>query len=192
MQSKTLFCSDSHISHVNSIPYCNRPFKDIVEMNDEIVRRWNSVVSPEDTVYHLGDVAFGSVKTAEEVLFRLNGKIVLVAGNHDRRLKKTDALRARFEIIVDYYELKVPEERENIVLSHFPFAVWNSSHHGALHFHGHCHSTPDRAPTGTSLRCDVGMDNFDFTPRTLAEIRERMREYPEYVNFDYHDEDTNR
>lgn len=182
----------SYFSHTNIIKYTNRPFKDIHEMNDALVNRWNSVVGPEDTVYNLGDVCFGSVKMAEECLFRLNGKIILIAGNHDKRLKKTEALSCRFEKIVDYYELRVPEESERIVLSHFPFAVWNSSHHGALHFHGHSHSVPTNARTGTSLRCDVGVDNFDFTPRTLQEIRERMKTYPQHVNLDHHNEDTSR
>ncbi len=192
MKEKIFFCSDTHISHINILKYVNRPFADIHEMNRELVRRWNSVVSADDTVYHLGDVAFGSVKTAEEVLFSLNGKIVLVAGNHDRRLKKTDALRARFEKIVDYYELKHEGESERIVLSHFPHMAWNESHHGALHFHGHSHSVPGRVLTGTSLRCDVGVDNFDFTPRQLWEIKERMKTYPLHVNADFHDENTSR
>ena len=52
------FTSDTHFDHKNIIKYCNRPFKDIDEMNAELERRWNAVVAPGDRVFHLGDFAF--------------------------------------------------------------------------------------------------------------------------------------
>lgn len=74
--------SDSHWSHHNIIRYCNRPFEDVHHMNKVLTENWNSVVGPEDTVYHLGDVAFAPFK---KFLPYLNGKIILIQGNHDRK-----------------------------------------------------------------------------------------------------------
>ena len=53
------FTSDTHFSHCNIIKYCNRPFKDVDEMNKILIQNWNNVVRPDDIVWHLGDFALG-------------------------------------------------------------------------------------------------------------------------------------
>lgn len=75
------FTSDTHLGHKKIIEYCNRPFKDVYLMDKAIVENWNEVVSDDDTVYHLGDFAFGGIKN---YLPHLNGNIILIRGNHDR------------------------------------------------------------------------------------------------------------
>ncbi|MBW1783070.1 MAG: metallophosphoesterase family protein [Deltaproteobacteria bacterium] len=102
---KIFAVSDSHISHSNILIYTNRPWLrpgDIVdgkfisneirttrteEMDNELIRRWNEVVSKDDTVYHLGDFVFAPRKGGEAkiilILEQLNGKIHLIKGNHD-------------------------------------------------------------------------------------------------------------
>lgn len=55
----TFFTSDTHFGHANIINLCNRPFKDVNHMNNMLVENWNSVVSDDDTVFHLGDFALG-------------------------------------------------------------------------------------------------------------------------------------
>lgn len=57
-------------------------------MNYALTARWNERVSPEDTVYHLGDFAMGSPDAWPEILSRLNGHKILVPGNHDRGREK--------------------------------------------------------------------------------------------------------
>lgn len=52
------FIADMHFNHENIIRYCNRPFENSNEMNEYIIK-WNSVVTENDIVYHLGDVGFG-------------------------------------------------------------------------------------------------------------------------------------
>lgn len=67
--------SDTHLGHKNIITYCHRPFKDTYLMNKAITENWNSVVKPEDTVYHLGDFAFGGIKN---YIPYLNGTIEFI------------------------------------------------------------------------------------------------------------------
>jgi len=52
-------------------------------MNLEIVRRWNSVVSKDDLVYHVGDFAFKGILNGKRFENMLNGNIVHIQGNHD-------------------------------------------------------------------------------------------------------------
>ena len=100
------FTSDHHFGHRNIIRFCKRPFNSAIEMDDEMVRRWNEKVTPEDTVYHLGDVGMIKPEILHRILNRLHGKICLIKGNHDRAaLECSD----RFEWIKDYHELWVPD-----------------------------------------------------------------------------------
>src|SRR3972149_2927673 len=83
--SNIFFTSDTHFNHANIIKYCGRPFGSVDEMNREMITRWNAVVDPEDTVYHLGDFALGKVSEWPAIFRQLNGsKKILIRGNHYR------------------------------------------------------------------------------------------------------------
>lgn len=80
------YISDTHFNHTNIIKYCDRPFSDVNEMNEKIVYNWNSLVQPDDVVYHLGDFGlFRGSKQPESFMCRLNGRIYLIRGNHDHK-----------------------------------------------------------------------------------------------------------
>ncbi len=87
--SRILFIGDTHFNHKNIIEYTSRTRwfkpKDTMSMESEIIRRWNKVVKPQDIVYHLGDFAFGDQEEIKRLVKRLNGKIRLILGNHDKR-----------------------------------------------------------------------------------------------------------
>jgi calcineurin-like phosphoesterase family protein len=91
MSAKVFFTSDTHFNHANVIKYCVRPFASIEEMNRVMIERWNAVVGPEDTVYHLGDFAMGKPSEWPAFLRQLNGaKKILIRGNHDRSSRQTE------------------------------------------------------------------------------------------------------
>lgn len=76
------FSSDHHFFHTNVIGFCKRPYSSVEEMNEDMVEKWNTVVSNNDKVYYLGD--FSLSKRAVEVFsLRLNGEKYLIPGNHD-------------------------------------------------------------------------------------------------------------
>lgn len=168
------FTADTHFGHKNIIKYCKRHFTSIGMMNVKLVDNWNQVVKEDDDVYHLGDFAWQK-ETTREVLGKLNGNIHLIRGNHDKRILKGD-IPDRFIWVKDYHELKIEDEEmdidQYIILSHFPFEIWNKRHHGAWHLHGHCHGTfpsPDH-----QARLDVGVDVHNYFPISYEEVKQLM------------------
>lgn len=83
MKQKILFTSDHHFGHSNIIRYSSRPFQNVEEMNEELIKRWNEKVGAHDLLYHLGDISLGNPELTKTVLDKLNGKIFLIKGNHD-------------------------------------------------------------------------------------------------------------
>ena len=82
---KYFVISDTHFGHENIIQYCNRPFKTVEEMDNVLIKNWNETVSNKDVVVHLGDFALCSKKMAREICSQLNGKKILIKGNHDQQ-----------------------------------------------------------------------------------------------------------
>ena len=153
------FTADSHWNHANIIKYCNRPFQSVDEMNRTIIDNINAKVSSKDTLYFLGDFAFGPMAPFRE---QINcGNIVLIRGNHDRQID-----RKLFSSINDIAEYK--NNGLNIVLCHYSFRVWNKSCHDSFHLFGHSHGTL-KIDEG-SLSMDVGVDCNNFHPYSLDEI----------------------
>lgn len=185
MTQKTWWVSDTHFFHKNIILYSNRPFaskeemearsiqlESVKRMNDAMVQAWNDKVSPEDTVWHLGDFALTKDRDgASRILDKLNGHKHLVRGNHD---PSWVCNLPQWESVQDYKEQRI--EGKNIVLCHYAMRVWNRSHHGALMFYGHSHATLP----GNSQSVDVGVDNWDYAPIGLDEILARLKTLPPY------------
>lgn len=156
----TWFISDTHFGHANIIKYSNRPYKDVDEMNEMMIQEWNKLVKPGDNVHHNGDFAFMPVDRLEKLLWRLNGNIHLVLGNHDKEIVKNRnrlLKQGKFNTIQNYNELKMGGEM--IVLFHYGLRVWNKSHHGSILLYGHSHGS--LPPYGKSV--DVGVDCKEIT-----------------------------
>lgn len=125
--------SDTHFWHANIIHYCGRPFKEVTEMNEILIKNWNETVAPNEVVYHLGDFALAA-RAVETIVPRLNGRINLILGNHDfphpahARGRKEDSRERWTKIYLDYgfnsvqleESLNIPEVA-NFRLFHLPY-----------------------------------------------------------------------
>lgn len=159
------FTADTHLGHANIIKYDNRPFASVEEMDDAIIRNWNRKVSPNDTVYHLGDVAFypwNKPEVLKRYLSRLNGKIHLILGNHDRA--RDAQASGRFETIQDYHLFK-GDKVKRIALFHYPMRSWFAKGTGTMHFFGHVHGSIPLMRGAV----DVGVMCHDYAPISLEE-----------------------
>jgi len=165
------FTADTHFGHGNIIKYCNRPYATRGIMDAELVANWNSVVRPEDIVYHLGDVGLCTPEYLLDILYSLNGQICLIKGNHEKAAL-SPLCRDRFEWIKDMHTLRnvcVDSEantKVDIVLCHYAMSVWNKSHHGAWHLFGHSHGTHK----GVGLSFDIGVDCHHFYPLSAEQV----------------------
>ena len=165
------FYADPHLNHEKIIRFCQRPFTDVDNMNEVLITRYNNRVKPSDTVYILGDFSW---KEHAKFAHRLNGKKTLIMGNHDK-MREED--RSAFSRVIgkcpsEYGILEINDNKQKIVMCHFPMESWNASFHGSWHLHGHCHG---RLPEDVGkLRLDVGVDVWDYAPVSLDEIRAKM------------------
>ncbi len=78
------FTADYHLGHGRIIEYCNRPFKSVEEMDETIIENHNKTVGKTDTVFFLGDLCFSRI---DKYWPRLNGNMIFIEGNHDRRIQ---------------------------------------------------------------------------------------------------------
>jgi calcineurin-like phosphoesterase family protein len=156
--TKKFYFSDPHFDHKNIINLTNRPFKDVDEMNETLVRNWNSVVTDNDEIYMLGDFAW---KRPGYWFERLNGIKHFIYGNHDEE----DTRKLPWASQQDY--LEVQDEGKHVILFHYPITDWNRRHHGSYHLFGHVHGQPQPIK-GPAF--DVGAEEMGYFPRTLKEI----------------------
>ncbi len=184
------FTADHHFDHQNIIKYCARPFAGVNEMNEEMVRRWNSVVKPEDTVYYLGDFSMAE-RPIEHFGRQLNGEKRLIIGNHDRchpRKQNSALVQATYReagFTSFDVELKLRIAGQEVLLNHFPyFAAEPAAGYVVKHqdlrpkdqglwlLHGHVHEkwkVKDRM-------INVGVDAWDFYPVPISAIESLIHE----------------
>lgn len=143
-----------------------RQFTSVEDMNESLIRMWNSVAQPGDIIYILGDVAFMQSTAATKIVQRLNGEKILITGNHDSKLLKDKKFRDEFTAIYPYYELRLDEQK--YCLFHFPIAEWNQCHRGAIHLHGHLHGNPSGLEEFKAI--DVGYDATGKIMISVAEV----------------------
>jgi calcineurin-like phosphoesterase family protein len=153
------FTSDTHFGDHRVLNIRPRPFGAVADMNEAMIERWNSRVTDNDEIWHLGDFAAG-IRVAEAILPRLNGRKHLVSGNNDG----PDVCALPWSSVQAYVELTV--DNVMLVLCHYPFRSWNGMHRGSVNLHGHSHG---RLKPMTR-QFDVGVDAREFQPVLLDEL----------------------
>jgi len=187
--SNRFVISDTHFGHTNSwekfkLPNGDplRPFTSTEEMDETMVERWNAVVRPQDTVYHLGDVVINR-KSLHHVK-RLNGKKRLVRGNHDI-FKDSDYREVGFESL---YGVRVFVDK--FILSHIPLHPDCVTDRFRVNVHGHLHAnevmeltlqvTGDDIYPYEEERIDprylcVSVEHTDYRPLSFDEVDAKIK-----------------
>jgi len=182
---RIFFTSDNHFFHENIFKFTSRPFRDLSHMHEEMIKRWNAVVRPGDTVYVVGDFTNGGNSADREwAANRLNGFKILVQGNHD----KGQDLPKGFQAMVRDCSLVIAGQK--VTVKHYPLRytrwktimLWIKSFPkkpirpkyiksmprdaGQYHMHGHTHSKYKFKEN----QIHVGCDAWKCTPVYIGEI----------------------
>lgn len=198
---RLFFIADTHIGHRNIIKHCKRPFLfdsskgfndksnlDVNWMNNDIVTKWNSVITDEDDVFVVGDFFYKTKNgTIKHILDSLNyRRLFLVEGNHDHRgVLGAAYLREYFTDIQDRFEIRVREPELNadyqtIVLDHYPMLSWNHMGRDAWHLYGHVHTNlpyfgKDGHPHPNAIEIGYDCKYMDREPKSYNELKELIR-----------------
>ena len=133
--------SDLHFMHTNIIGYCDRPFFNVDSMTDALMATLQKVPKDELILFG-GDMAMGNYQKAVELIRRLPGRKILIAGNHD--LTRDGICKLALE--KDLFEAVVPflawlgYQGRLVVVSHYPILVPDTyKNTPVLNYHGHLH-----------------------------------------------------
>ena len=179
--------SDTHFGHLGVCKFLRddgtklRPWDSPEEMDEEMIKRWNETVRPNDKVYHLGDVVIN--RKALKTLGRLNGDKVLIKGNHDI---------FRLEEYTPYFrDIRGSHVMNGMILTHIPVHE-SSLYRFGTNIHGHTHSnrvtmtTRDGARTEVDSRYQcVCVEQTDFRPILFEDVIKRIKEEGGTTGFKY-------
>ena len=174
--------SDTHFGHAGVCKFMRndgvtklRPWADASEMDEEMIKRWNARVKPNDKVYHLGDVVMS--RKSLSIMERLNGDKVLIRGNHDI-FRDTDYYKY-------FRELRAYHVMNGMILSHIPIHEDSLGRFG-VNIHGHTHANRVKKAIGFSdgkivyndendvrYHC-VCVEQTDFTPILFEDVMKRI------------------
>ena len=170
--------ADCHFNHANIIKYCGRPFKSVEQMNEVLIRNWNSRVKEGDIVFHVGDFCFRNSKGGKvgeglpvksiEIEKKLNGKIIHVKGNHDKNNSTKTII----------HNIRICHANKIINMVHNPE---HCNYDVGINFTGHVHQNWDirRFILGYKFTdcINVGVDVWDFKPVKFDEIISRYNKW---------------
>lgn len=164
---KTFVIADTHFGHSNIIKYCDRPFVTVEEMDRKLIQKWNSVVSKNDVVYHLGDFAVSNVDRISSYRNKLNGKIFLIQGNHDGY-----NIRKYYEAGFDKVYDKPIIYKDFFIMSHQPLFITSSMPYANIF--GHVHNNPEYTDYTSNTFC-VSCERINYEPVPIDKIVDKMK-----------------
>jgi len=190
------YIADTHFDHPDILKWASETrghYRDIDEMNADIVRVWNETVGKKDEVRIIGDFAFANHRKWVNML---NGKKFLILGNHDGMPLEaiaglagnvdtnTQKTLQQFRKVATQVECTTNGQK--MIMNHYWVGTWEDAYYGAWCLHGHVHGRRrESLPDGLDPRylyLDVGWDvhkkplSFDEIDEIMLEKARRMPE----------------
>lgn len=165
--------SDHHLGHNNIYSFLGndgeriRPWAETAEQSDEMmIEAHNAVVKAGDTVYFMGDVAIRA--KALSLLTRMNGRKILIRGNHDIFKMKQYAEH--------FADIRATHLLDKLLISHYPLHPSSVPEWAIGNAHGHTHEKPVLGPDGTPdpRYINLCVEAVGLTPLTVEEVCDRL------------------
>lgn len=181
--SKRFWISDPHFGHSKILTFMKsdgtplRDFSSVEEMDEFMVSRWNETVTKNDTVNILGDLTIN--KKNLPILDRLNGRKILIMGNHDNHKIKN--------LVPYFYDIRAYDRKKHhsgvrVVSTHVPIHTGSIGRWGTnIHGHTHAHSLDD-----PRYFC-VCVEQIDFRPIEFTEMIEKIKKRNEEWGYEWVD-----
>lgn len=183
---KTFITADPHFGHWGVCKFLRsdgsklRPWDNPDDMDEALIDNWNRVVGPNDKVYVLGDLAMRP-KPVRRVMPRLNGRKVLIKGNHDIFKLK--------EYTEFFYDVRAYHVLNGVIYSHIPIHPESVGRFGC-NVHGHLHANRvmktfgkhDTKEIDPRYYC-VSVEHTDYTPIEFGELQEKIVQQGGEVGF---------
>lgn len=179
MEKKIWIVSDTHFGHDREFIWSPRGFESIWEHDEKIIKNWNSKVSAEDTVYHLGDVMLGNNEYGLSCLKQLKGNIHIIRGNHDTE-SRLAAYRNCWNVVEVCDAKYLKYKKYHFYLSHFPTITSNYDQDKSLkrrliNLCGHSHTRDRFEDLGKGLIYHCELDAHICCPITIDKIIEDFK-----------------
>lgn len=200
------FTSDLHLNHKNICHGVSewegkrgtRDFNNLDEMNSAILDSINSRVAESDTLYILGDFAFGDKSLIPTWRQKINcDDVRLLYGNHDHAIEKSfqacfNNMNGQRGNLTHYGETHIKDragKKHGVVMFHYNIGgVWNKAGSGYFHLFGHSHgSMPKSEVRGKAF--DIGWDVFQ-RPLNEHQVCDMMEQLGNNPKLDHHDQNT--
>lgn len=172
--SKIYLTSDWHFNHDKDFIWKARGFTSVDEMNTEIIKRHNSIVTNNDIVYVLGDCIMGDLNAGLKMLIKMKGQKYLAFGNHDTNARlKAFKDNNIFKDIQMGYRIIVGKKK-TAILTHYPTVTANGEDTRTINLYGHTHQE-DNFFENKPYMYHVGVDSHSCYPVNIDDILEEIK-----------------
>jgi calcineurin-like phosphoesterase family protein len=151
---KIFFTSDTLFGR--KLASVERGFSSLEEMEGTLIDNWNSRVSQNDIVYHLGNFGWDPIST-ESAIIHLNGRIHFIGGSYDQHMSEVSLIKANRHFLLPSISY-IP--KDHMVLSHWPLMDWPEREKGSIHVHGGTIKTD----INNGFRFNASIDNWSLSP----------------------------
>lgn len=181
----TWFTSDSHFNHSNIIRYCERPFKDIEEMNQVLMDNIAKDISNGDTIYYLGDLSWD--REWAEKFFDVVSKcnVIFIKGNHDNGIENVLNKRCKNRVFhIRFVNMKESDKSNGqpLILCHYPLRSWpgmyKDNNPSRINVHGHSHA---KLSPLMYNQIDVGVDGNNFRMYSYEQLMKKISEQNQLI-----------
>ena len=189
IMNRLYFTSDLHFCHDREFIWAERGFKSVSEMNETIIRNWNSMIDENDDCYVLGDIMLGDNTQGLECLKQLRGHIHIIRGNHDT-VKRIPLYESCYNVVKVSNAEYIKAEGYNFYLSHYPTITANLDDGDKplkailINLYGHTHQKNNFYVDRPNMY-HVGVDSHNCKPIEIGtiidEIKEKMSECKKFM-----------